>query len=77
MILPYKLGSVRDGCQLQCAGLDVGNIEAVPTISRAVFSEVKTRSLHLVDLASPKVPALLSAAVNVTPSAFTVDSKTG
>jgi len=53
-------------------------VEAVPTISRIVFSEVKSRTLHLVDPASPQVPVQLAAAGSAfQPSAFAVDRTTG
>ena len=58
-------------------GHDVGNVEAVPSISRIIFSEVQTQSLHLVDASSPQVPRLLTAAGNVRPTAFAVDRISG
>jgi len=56
----------------------VGNIEAVPTLNRLVFTEASTRSLYLLDPNDlPEAPTRLSAAVNVIPTAFAVHAKTG
>ena len=57
------------------AGRNVGNVEAVPTINRYIFSEVASRTLHMVDPSRPKVPMQVHAAANV--SAFAVDSRNG
>jgi len=46
-------------------------------MNRFVFSDWKTRRLHLVDPESPKLPVQLAAAVNVVPSAVAVDHLTG
>jgi len=55
----------------------VGNVEAVPTINRYIFSEVATRTLHIVDPGTPQLPIQLRAAANVVPSAFAVDCRSG
>jgi len=58
-------------------GHDVGNVEAIPTMSRVVFSEMKTRTLQMIDSASPSIPTQLRAAADVVPSALAVDRITG
>jgi len=54
-------------------------VEAVPTINKVVFTEVQTRTLHIVDptSTSSKIPTQLYAAVNVVPSAIAVDRFNG
>jgi len=55
----------------------VGNIEAVPIINRYIFSEVASRTLHMVDPGRPSLAMQLHAAANVVPSAFAVDCRKG
>ena len=67
-----------DSCAVVwCAGHELGNVEFIATMNRFVFSDWKTRRLHLVDPESPKLPVQLAAAVNVVPSAVAVDHLTG
>jgi hypothetical protein len=56
---------------------DIGVFEIIPSIDRLVFTNVESSSLYVMDASTTSnAPNQLSAAVNVLPSALTVEPYT-